>query len=444
MHAADIVLEARWVVPVTPRGAVLEHHAVAIRDGRIVAIAPIAETRHRFADAPRVTLTRHHALLPGLVNAHTHAAMSLLRGAGDDLPLQRWLQERIWPLERNLAGAEFVHDGTRLAAAEMLRGGVTCCNDMYFFPGEAALALRSLGMRAVVGILAFEFPTRYAADADEYLRKGLAARDALRDDALIHFTLAPHAPYSVRDAIFDRIAILAEELDLPIHLHVHETQEEITQSLAQHGCRPLARLDRLGLVGERLLAVHAVHCTDDELALLADRGAHVAHCPASNLKLASGIAPVTAMLGHGINVAIGTDGAASNNRLDMLGETRLAALLAKGAAADATALPAAQAIECATLAGARALGLGKRIGSIEPGKDADLIALDLSAPEYQPCYDVLSQIVYSAGRDAVTHAWVAGRAVLAERTLTVGHAAEDAVLAAAPWQNQALQWLRQQ
>lgn len=444
MQSADTVLEARWVVPVAPRGTVLEHHAVAIAGGRIAAVCPIAEARHRFPDAPRVTLARHHALLPGLVNAHAHAAMSLLRGAGDDLPLQRWLQERIWPLERELAGAEFVHDGTRLAAVEMLRGGVTCCNDMYFFPGDAAQALRSVGMRAVVGIITIEFPTRYAADADEYLRKGLAARDALRDDALVHFTLAPHAPYSVRDATFERIAILAEELDLPVHLHVHETQEEIAQSLAQHGCRPLARLDRLGLVGERLLAVHAVHCTDDELALLAERGAHVAHCPASNLKLASGIAPVAAMLRHGINVAIGTDGAASNNRLDVLGETRLAALLAKGAGADATALPAARAIECATLAGARALGLGDRIGSVEPGKDADLIALDLSAPEHQPCYDVLSQIAYSVGREAVTHAWVAGRAVLAERTLTVAHAAEDAVLAAAPWQNQALQWLRQQ
>jgi 5-methylthioadenosine/S-adenosylhomocysteine deaminase len=288
---------------------------------------------------------------------------------------------------------------------------------MYFFPGTAAQAFTDLGMRCVVGIIALEFATAYASDADDYLRKGLEVRDRLREDPLVSFTLAPHAPYTVSDATLSRIAMLAEELDLPIHIHVHETASEIQESVKQHGMRPLARLDRLGLVSERLLAVHAVHLQDDEIALLARRGASVAHCPASNLKLASGVAPVAALLREGVGLAFGTDGAASNNRLDLLDEMRLAALLAKGAASDAAVLPAWQALECATMGAAHALGLGGRIGSIEPGKQADLIAIDLSAVETQPCFDVASQLVYCAGREQVQHAWVGGRQVLAQRRL---------------------------
>ncbi len=436
MRPVDTLISARWVVPIVPRATVLPDHSVAIDGGRIAAVLPTALARSQFQPAHHVQLARH-ALAPGLVNAHAHAAMNLLRGTGDDLPLARWLAERIWPLERALVNERFVYDGTRHAAAEMLRAGITCCNDMYFYPEEAARAFIDLGMRCVVGIIALEFPSSYATDADDYLRKGLRTRDALREEPLVSFTLAPHAPYTVADATLSRIAMLAEELDLPVHTHLHETDAEIAESVQQHGTRPLARLDRLGLVTERLLAVHAVHLQPDEIALLARRGASVAHCPASNLKLASGVAPVAALLRQGVGVAFGTDGAASNNRLDLFEEMRLAALLAKGASLDASALPAWQALECATIASAGALGLQDRIGSIEVGKEADLIAIDLSELETQPCFDVVSQLVYCAGREHVCSVWVAGSRVVADRRLVRGaHEIDVGSIAAAgaSWQ----------
>ncbi len=414
MQPIDTLIEARWVIPVEPRGAVLADHAVAIDGGRIQAVLSTSAARAQYAPRAVVQLPTH-AVTPGLVNAHTHAAMTLLRGVGDDLPLMRWLAERIWPLEKALVDAQFVHDGSLLAGIEQLRGGVTTCSDMYFYPDAAARALRQAGMRAVVGLIAIEFPTGYASDAEDYLRKGLAARDALRADPLVSFTLAPHAPYTVADATLRRIATYAEELDLPVHSHVHETADEVKEGLQQHGVRPLARLDRLGLVTERLIAVHAVHLEAAEIALLAERGASVAHCPSSNLKLASGFAPVAALLTAGVNVAFGTDGAASNDRLDVMQETRLAALLAKGVANDATALPAAHALECATLGGARALGLDARIGSLVAGKEADLAAFDMSAWETQPCFDPLPQLVYSAGRAQVTDVWVHGERVVQQQ-----------------------------
>jgi 5-methylthioadenosine/S-adenosylhomocysteine deaminase len=305
MTPVDTLIHARWLIPVRPRATVLEGHAVAITDGKIVAVLPSAQADAAYAPAQRIELPTH-ALTPGWVNTHTHAAMTLLRGVGDDLPLMQWLETRIWPLETALVDEQFVYDGSQLAALEMLRAGTTTCSDMYFYPDVAARALRSLGMRAVVGIIAIEMPTGYANDAADYLRKGLAARDALRDDPLVHFTLAPHAPYTVADDTLAHIATLAEELDLQVHIHVHETQHEIDESVAQHGQRPLARLDRLGLVSERLIAVHAVHLTDTEIALLAERGATVVHCPASNLKLASGMAPVARLLQAGVKVAFGT------------------------------------------------------------------------------------------------------------------------------------------
>jgi 5-methylthioadenosine/S-adenosylhomocysteine deaminase len=440
MTEVDTLLDCRWVVPVVPRGLVLEDHAVAVDQGRIVAVLPreVAAARYRARAAVRLD---RHALVPGLVNCHTHAAMALLRGVGDDLPLMRWLGERIWPLEKALVSAEFVYDGTRLAAVEMLRSGTTCASDMYFYPEASVRAFRALGMRAVAGIIAIEFPTAYAADAEDYLRKGLAARDGLRGDPLASFTLAPHAPYTVSDTTLQRIAMLADELDLPVHTHVHETADEIEQSLARHGCRPLARLERLGLVSERLIAVHAVHLDDDEIALLAQRGATIAHCPASNLKLGSGIAPIARAAAAGVRIAIGTDGAASNNRVDMLSELRLAALLAKGAAADASAVPAAAVLESATLAAAQALGLADRIGSIEAGKEADLVAFDLAQPETQPLYDVISHLVYSAGREQVTDAWVGGRRVVEARQVLLASAQPDLMASVGAWQNRCRQVL---
>jgi 5-methylthioadenosine/S-adenosylhomocysteine deaminase len=339
-----------------------------------------------------------------------------------------------------------VYDGARLAAAEMLRAGITVCNDSYFYPAETAQGLRSVGMRAVVGILTIDFPSRYASDADDYLRQGLAARDALAGDPLVRFALAPHASHTVTDATLERIATLAEELDLPVHIHVHETADAVADSVRERGCRPLARLDRLGLVNERLIAVHMTQLLGAEIDLLAQRGTAVVHCPAANLKLASGIAPLADLLGAGVCVALGTDSAAGNNRLDILGEARLASLLAKGSTGDAAAVPAWQALECATIHGAQALGLADRLGSLEPGKEADLVALDLSAIETQPVYDALSQIVYSCGRENVTHVWVAGQAVLEDRLLGGAEnpsLESDVLSGAAPWHNQIRQILRQ-
>jgi len=405
--AERFVISARWVVPVEPAGAVLEHHAVAVRDGAIEQVLPVTQAAERFPDYQRIDLP-DHVLIPGLVNAHTHAAMSLMRGMSDDLPLMRWLQEHIWPAETKHVSPGFVRDGTALACAEMLRGGITCFNDMYFFPEAALEAAQAAGMRVALGLIVIDFPTTYASDPADYLRKGFELRDRSREDPLVSFCLAPHAPYTVSDPTFRQIATFAAELDLPVHVHLHETEHEIERSLAEHGVRPLERLNRLGLLGPGLIAVHSVHLNEPEIQLLARHGCSVAHCPSSNLKLASGFAPIEALRAAGVNICLGTDGAASNNRLDLLQEMRTAALLAKAVAGDAQALPAHAALRAATLGGARALGLGARIGSIEPGKRADLVAVALRGPELAPCYDPVSHLVYAAGREHVTHVWVDG------------------------------------
>ncbi|ROR32287.1 TRZ/ATZ family hydrolase [Inmirania thermothiophila] len=412
----DYLVRARWIVPVEPEGAVLEDHAVAVGAGRIVAVEPWSALRPRHPEAAVIERPRH-VLIPGLVNAHTHAAMTLLRGLADDLPLMTWLQEHIWPAEARWVGEAFVHDGTLHAVAEMLRGGVTCFNDMYFFPEVTARVAAEAGLRAVVGLIVIDFPSAWARNADEYLAKGLELHDAWRNHPLIRTALAPHAPYTVADAALERVRVLADELEIPVHIHVHETAEEVARAVAETGERPLARLDRLGLVSPALLAVHATQLTPAEIARLADAGAHVVHCPESNLKLASGFCPVQALAEAGVGLALGTDGAASNNDLDLLGEMRTAALLAKAVAGRADALPAARVLAAATLGGARALGLEAEIGSLVPGKAADLVAVDLGAPETQPVYDVISQLVYAAGREQVTDVWVAGRPLLRDRVL---------------------------
>ncbi len=414
--SADTVIHARHVIPVRPAG-VLEHHAVAVRAGRIVALLPAADARVRYPDAQHVELNGH-ALIPGLVNLHTHAAMSLMRGLADDLPLMEWLTRHIWPAEAQHVSSAFVADGTLLACAEMIRGGVTCFNDMYFFPEEAGRAALAAGMRAALGIICIELPTVYASDPQDYLHKGFAMRDALKHESLLSFCMAPHAPYTVSDASFERIVTYAEELQLPIHVHLHETRDEINESQAKFGVRPLARMQRLGVVGPGLLAVHAVHLDPAEIELLRAAGSHVAHCPSSNLKLASGVAPLTALRAAGVNVGLGTDGAASNNRLDLFEEMRTAALVAKGMSGNPTVIPAEDVLAMATLGGARALGLDAHIGSIEPGKWADLTAVNLAALELSPCYHPVSHLVYAAGRRDVSHVWVAGRPLLEDGRLT--------------------------
>ena len=417
MHTVETLVHARWIVPVDPADRVLEHHALAIAHGRIVALLPSAEATSRFAAVEEVSLPRH-MLIPGLVNAHTHAAMTLLRGLADDLPLMQWLQDHIWPAEHRWVSPDFVRDGSELAIAEMLRGGTTCFGDMYFFPEVTAQVARQAGMRAVLGMIMFDFPSPWGSGPEEYLAKGLALRDQHKNDPLLSFIFAPHAPYTVSDTWLTKLRALADELDLPVHTHVHETAGEVADSLEQHGKRPMARLKQLGLVSPGLLAAHMTQLTDAEIAEAAENGISVVHCPSSNLKLASGFCPVAKLLEAGVNVAIGTDGAASNNTLDMLAEMRQAALLAKGVAGDPTVVPASTALRMATLNGAKALGLDKDLGSLSEGKWADITAIDLDAPETQPVHDVISTLVYAASREQVSDVWVAGRRLLQERRLT--------------------------
>lgn len=432
MQQIDTLIHSRWIIPVEPDNTVLEHHSLAIHDGRITAILPTDEAKTRYQADHSHDFT-HHALMPGMINAHAHAAMSLFRGLSDDLPLMTWLSEHIWPAEAKWVHPEFVQDGSELAIAEMIRGGTTCFNDMYFFPDITAKVASQCGMRASIGLILIDFPTAWAADADEYIAKGLEIHDSYRNDPLIQTAFAPHAPYTVSDAPLARIQTLAEELDIPIHMHIHETEHEVEQSIEQHGKRPLARLKELGMLTPRLLAVHMTQLTEDEISELAETGVHVLHCPESNLKLASGFCPTQLLHNAGVNIAIGTDGAASNNDLDMFGEMRSCALLAKAVAKDASAIPAHTALRMATLNGARALGMDDITGSLVVGKAADVIAVDLGALETQPLYDPVSQLVYSAGRHQVTDVWIAGRQLLSGRKLTKMDM-DDIIKRAAEWQ----------
>jgi 5-methylthioadenosine/S-adenosylhomocysteine deaminase len=417
MTTADSMLHCRWIAPVEPAGTLYTQHSVVVNEGRIIDILPSDRARKEYTADIEHELDRH-LLIPGLVNAHTHAAMTLLRGLADDLPLHEWLNEHIWPAESRWVNEEFVHDGTQLAMAEMLRSGTTCFNDMYFFPDVTARAAAACGMRACVGLIVLDFPTVWASDAKEYISKGLNVHDRYRADPLISTLFAPHAPYSVSDEPLQHVRVLANELDIGIHMHVHETADEINTSLETNGTRPLSRLSTLNILAPDLVAVHMTQLTEQEIGDYAAAGGHVVHCPESNLKLASGFCPVAALSAAGINVALGTDGAASNNDLDMLGEMRTAALLGKAVSRDASALPAHDVLQMATLNGARALGLADESGSLVRGKWADMTAVCLDTIETQPVYDPVSQLVYACGREQVTDVWVAGQHLLKERRLT--------------------------
>ncbi len=416
-QAVDLLIEAHWVIPVEPEGAVLEDHAVVVDGDRVVAVLPRDDARAAYAPRETVSLPEH-VLIPGLVNAHTHNPMTLLRGIADDLPLMTWLKEHIWPVETRVMGPEYVRDGVELAVAGMLRGGTTCANENYFFPDVIAATYKRLGFRACVGLPVIEFPSAWARTTDEYFERALAVHDDLHDEPLLTTAFAPHAPYTVADASFERIRVLSDQLDLPVHLHLMETAQEVLDSKREHdGLAPLQRLQKLGLVNDHLVAVHMTAVSDADIATCAEAGVSVVHCPESNLKLASGFCPIDAIHRAGINVAIGTDGCASNNDLDMLGEMRTAALLAKAVAGRADAFGAAATLHAATLGGARAMGLDARIGSIVAGKQADLTAIRMNELESLPLYDVTSQLVYATDRHLVSDVWIAGRRQLADRRL---------------------------
>ncbi|MCP5353248.1 MAG: TRZ/ATZ family hydrolase [Chromatiales bacterium] len=431
MNTIDTLIHADWVIPVEPDCTALPGHSVAVRDGRIVAILPRDRAQAEYEAKNTVDLPGQ-VLIPGLINAHTHIAMTLMRGIADDLPLMTWLTEHIWPAEQAHMSDAFVRDGTRLGVAEMLKSGTTCFNDMYFFPEVVAREAAAAGIRAVVGLIMVDFPTPWAADPAEYLRKGIALHDAWRGNALIRTAFAPHAPYTVSDDPLRKVLTYASELDIPIHMHVHETAGEIHQAVEATTQRPLQRLDDLGLLGPQMVAVHMTQLLDEEIERFAETGGHVVHCPQSNMKLASGACPVQKLLDHGIDVALGTDGAASNNNLNMWSEMRAAALLGKLVANSAAAVDAAAVLTMATLGGARALALDADIGSLTPGKAADIVAVDLGGVATQPVFDPLSTLIYAAGREHVTQVWINGRRVLRDGALTTIDA--DAAL------NQAQVW----
>jgi 5-methylthioadenosine/S-adenosylhomocysteine deaminase len=407
LETVDLIIKASWLLPILPNEIITANQAVVIKNGNIVAIIDYHEVDLLYSASETVVLD-NHVLMPGLINTHTHAAMSLMRGIADDLPLMQWLEQHIWPSEQKVLSNKFVKEGTLIACAEMLSGGTTTFNDMYFYPESIATAALQMGMRSSIGLVVLEFATQYANDADAYIAQGTEVRDTFKSEGLISFQFAPHAPYTVSDKSFEKIAILSEQIDIGIHTHLHETKMEIAQSIKKHGITPLNRIANLGLLSSRISFAHCVHLSHSEQQLLAEYGCHIAHCPTSNLKLASGIAPIDACLKSGINIGLGTDGAASNNRLDMFAEMRLAALLAKGTTLDATAISAYKALEMATINGAKSLGLEHKIGSIECGKLADLIAVDLGALTLKPCYDIASHLVYVADRHNVSHTWVNG------------------------------------
>lgn len=413
----ELLVIPEWVITVNSDNQVLRHHAVAVDDSRIIDILPVSDAEKCYRARETIVLAQH-ALLPGLVNAHTHAAMALLKGLADDLPLMEWLEKHIWPAEARWVGAQFAYDGARLAIAEMIRSGTTCFNDMYFFTEQTVKAAREAGIRACIGLIMTDFPTAWGSGPEEYLQKDLALHAQLVNDPLLTSAFAPHAPYTVSDDPLKKINRVAHEMAIPIHMHVHETAFEVSDALARNGITPLARLHNLGLLDRHFAAVHMTQLSDEDISLLAKKGTHVIHCPESNLKLASGFCPVAKLLAAGVNVALGTDGNASNNDLDMLSEMRTAALIAKAVAHNASAVSATQVLRMATINGATALGLADTIGSLEIGKAADMIAIDLSELETQPLYDPVSHLVYCANRNQVTHTWVAGKALMTQRELT--------------------------
>ena len=413
----DTLIHAKWIIPVEPKETVYKNHALGIKNDKIIALLSSEDARKKFV-AKKEVILENHALIPGLVNAHTHAAMSLFRGLSNDLPLMDWLNNHIWPAEKKWISAEFVKDGTKLAVAEMIRSGTTCFNDMYFFSDTTAEVCANIGMRVVIGLIVIDVPTSWASNCDEYLVKGEFIHDTYKHNPLINTAFAPHAPYTVSDEVLKRIIVLAEELDIPIHMHIHETTDEIEQSINQYGKRPLSRLLDLGLLSSRLIAVHMTQLEKNEIEELKKTRVNVVHCPESNLKLASGFCPVGELQKNNINVCIGTDGAASNNDLNMLGEMHTTALLAKGIANDCTCSDAHTTLKMATLNGAKALGVSESIGSLKKGKQADIVAINLNQIETVPLYEPLSQIIYAADRQQISDVWIAGKRLLENKKLT--------------------------
>ena len=433
-NAVDLLISAAIILPVRPTHTVLQQHSIAVSGGAIVDILPSDQALQRYQPARHIDLP-DHLLCPGLINAHGHAAMSLFRGMADDQPLKVWLEQHIWPAEGQWVSEEFVADGTALAIAEMLRSGTTTFSDMYFFPDVVARTAMAAGIRAQITFPVFDFPSAWGQDADDYIRKGLALRDDVKHSERLAVVFGPHAPYTVSDAGLAKVAMLSAELDAAIQIHVHETPGEVDDALLQTGLRPLQRLNDLGILCPRTQLVHMTALNDADIHLVKQSGSHVVHCPRSNMKLASGLCPTQQLLNQGINVALGTDGAASNNSLDMFTEMASAALSGKIAADSAGAIDAWQTLEMATINGAKALGMEDQLGSLETGKQADIIAIDMSELEQQPLYQPASQLVYTPCGHRVSHSWIQGQMALKDRQPL--HLDSSALIAKAKhWQQQ--------
>lgn len=411
MQKIDQLICARWVLPIAPENTILDNHAIAITNGKIIACLPTEDAKKTF-QADHVTELPEHAVMPGLINAHTHNPMVLFRGLADDLPLMDWLNNHIWPAEAEIINADSIVDGTELASAELIRGGTTCFNEHYFFPNETALTAIDCGIRASIGHVVMNVPNKWAQDEDEYIAKAVDAYKNRPQHELISWTVAPQGAYTNSDSSLTKARQLAEDYQLPMHMHLHETTTELEIDKANYGKHPIKRLYDLDILYDKFMAVHMVHVNDEELELIKEKKVHIVHCPESNLKLASGFAPIKKYIDHGLNVCLGTDGAASNNDLDMFGELRVASMLAKALSQDSTAIPAIEALKMATLNGAKALGLDHIIGSIETGKAADIIAIDLGHFTTQPVYNPASHLAYASNRLQVSDVWIAGKQLL--------------------------------
>lgn len=418
MQQFDQIIKARWVITVNHENTILNDHALLIKDGKIAGFMPNNAVKTQATAKEILDLSDTHALLPGFINIHTHAAMNLLRGLADDLSLLNWLQNHIWPTEAKVISPEFVRAGLLHACAEMLRGGTTCFNDNYFFIDESAKIVDKIGMRAILAEALFVFPTPWSKHYEEGLARTVNTYDAYKDHPLIRVALAPHAPYSTDETLMRRIKDLSDQYQMLIHMHMHEGRSEVPDYLAKFAARPLKHYEDLGLLSSHWLNVHMCDCTHDDIELLNKYQMSVAHCPESNMKLASGSCPTYTLLKHGVNVALGTDGAASNNDLDMIGEMKSACFQAKMSTGNPEAISANDALRMATINGARALKLDHCIGSLEVGKDADISAIDLSSIETEPLYHPVPQIVYAGSRKDISHVWVKGRPLLKDRILS--------------------------
>jgi 5-methylthioadenosine/S-adenosylhomocysteine deaminase len=416
MENIDHLIHAKWIITCEDTNRVLENYALAIKNGKIHAILPSKEANEKYKASSEQHYSTH-AIMPGLINSHTHIAMNIFRGMADDLELMDWLTNHIWPAERQWVSHDLVHDASLLAMAEMIRGGTTCFNDMYFFLQATAEAADIAGLRAHIGITVIDFPTAWAKNVDAYFAKGIEFYHQYKNHDRITATVAPQSAYTVKEKDLVRVKALADEFDLRVNIHCQEALSDIEGTIKLNNKRPLHCLNDIGLVSPRLIAIHMTQLDEQDFDILQEKKPHIVHCPESNMKLASGICPVEKLSQLGINVALGTDGAASNNDLDMFGEMRSAAFLAKLSTRDSKALPAEKALKMATINGAKALGIDALTGSLIPGKAADFIAIDLNQIETQPLYHPVSQIVYATPRSQVTDVWVAGKQLLKDRQL---------------------------